>query len=108
MERVFKLLDEPLEDLEEGSREIGRDGDIAVEFRDVGFSYGIGMREAGEAGEGKAEAGAKVAGTTGAGARAAGTTGAGARAAGMSKAVTEAGTKTARLRVEHMSRGKMY
>ncbi|WP_304975655.1 ABC transporter ATP-binding protein [uncultured Acetatifactor sp.] len=93
MERVFKLLDEPLEDLEEGSREIGRDGDIAVEFRDVGFSYGIGMREAGEAGEGKAEAGAKVAGTTGAGARAAGTTGAGAKAAGMSKAVTEAGTK---------------
>ena len=83
MERVFKLLDEPLEDLEEGSREIGRDGDIAVEFRDVGFSYGIGMREAGEAGEGKAEAGAKVAGTTGAG----------AKAAGMSKAVTEAGTK---------------
>ena len=58
MERVFKLLDEPLEDLEEGSREIGRDGDIAVEFRDVGFSYGIGMREAGEAGEDRAEAGA--------------------------------------------------
>ncbi len=83
MERVFKLLDEPLEDLEEGSREIGRDGDIAVEFRDVGFSYDTGICEAGEAGEGKAEAGAKVAGTTGAG----------ARAAGMSKAVTEAGTK---------------
>ena len=83
MERVFKLLDEPLEDLEEGSREIGRDGDIAVEFRDVGFSYGIGMREAGEAGEGKAEAGAKVADTTGAG----------AKAVGMSKAGTEAGTK---------------
>lgn len=83
MERVFKLLDEPLEDLEEGGREIGRDGDIAVEFRDVGFSYGIGMREAGEAGEGKAEAGAKVAGTTGVG----------AKAAGMSKAVTEDGTK---------------
>ena len=58
MERVFKLLDEPLEDLEEGSREIGRDGDIAVEFRDVGFSYDTGMREAGEAGEDRAEAGA--------------------------------------------------
>lgn len=45
MERVFKLLDEPLEDLEEGSREIPRDGDIAVEFRDVGFSYGTGTDE---------------------------------------------------------------
>lgn len=45
MERVFKLLDEPLEDLEEGSREIPGDGDIAVEFRDVGFSYGTGTDE---------------------------------------------------------------
>nr|WP_300848619.1 ABC transporter ATP-binding protein [uncultured Acetatifactor sp.] len=83
MERVFKLLDEPLEDLEEGSREIPRDGDIAVEFRDVGFSYGTDMREAGESGEDKAEAGAKVDGATGAG----------AKVAGMSKAGTEAGTK---------------
>ncbi len=45
MERVFKLLDEPLEDLEEGSREIPGDGDIAVEFRDVGFSYDTGTDE---------------------------------------------------------------
>lgn len=45
MERVFKLLDEPLEDLEEGGREIPRDGDIAVEFRDVGFSYDTGTDE---------------------------------------------------------------
>lgn len=45
MERVFKLLDEPLEDLEEGGREIPGDGDIAVEFRDVGFSYDTGTDE---------------------------------------------------------------
>lgn len=51
MERVFRLLDEPLENLEEGSREIPMDGDIAVEFKDVGFSYGVF-----EDGTGKSEA----------------------------------------------------
>ena len=46
MERVFHLLDQPLEDLEKGGRELRMEGDIAVEFRNVGFSYDGGMAEA--------------------------------------------------------------
>ena len=46
MERGFHLLDQPLEDLEKGGRELRMEGDIAVEFRNVGFSYDGGMAEA--------------------------------------------------------------
>ena len=46
MERVFHLLDQPLEDLEKGDRALRMEGDIAVEFRNVGFSYDSGMADA--------------------------------------------------------------
>lgn len=46
MERVFHLLDQPLEDLEKGDRALRMEGDIAVEFRNVGFSYDGGMADA--------------------------------------------------------------
>ena len=39
MERVKNLLDQPLEDLEAGAREVDVSGEIAVEFRNVSFSY---------------------------------------------------------------------
>lgn len=39
MERVHELLSEPLEDLERGDGEIAIQGDAAVEFRSVSFSY---------------------------------------------------------------------
>lgn len=39
MERVHDLLDQPLEDLHDGTDEVSADGDIAVEFRSVSFSY---------------------------------------------------------------------
>lgn len=60
MERIFNLLDQPLEDLEEGGREIDRNGDIAVEFRDVSFSYGAGTAGHGTEEDSGAEAGTDV------------------------------------------------
>lgn len=39
MERVFDLLDQPLEDLESGGTEIDIKNENAVELRDVSFSY---------------------------------------------------------------------
>lgn len=88
MERIFDLLDQPLENLEEGGREIRRDGDMAVEFRNVGFSY-----DAGTAADDRDEAGSDAGDAAGAGTKQGGAPEAGTKENGMSERADGRGPK---------------